>query len=73
MSIPVLGAPSQIAKSEVIRRTVNFHPDIWGDRFINNISKDKVTCLFAMLVCKDYVVKLFIIFVVFIYLLQYDY
>ncbi|KAM3744343.1 hypothetical protein ACB098_06G046000 [Castanea mollissima] len=41
MSIPVSGAPFQIAKSEVIRRTVNFHPDIWGDRFINNISKDK--------------------------------
>ena len=73
MSIPVLGAPSQIAKSEVIRRTVYFHPNIWGDRFINNISKDKVTYLFATLVCKDYVVKLFIIFVVFIYLLQYDY
>ena len=72
MSIPVSGAPSQIAKSKVIRRTVNFHPDIWGDRFIKNIFKDKVTCLFAMLVCKDYVVKLFIIFVVF-FLLQYDY
>ncbi|KAK4576305.1 hypothetical protein RGQ29_027031 [Quercus rubra] len=41
MSIPVFRAPSQIAKLEVIRRTVYFHPNIWGDRFINNISKDK--------------------------------
>ncbi|KAK7842868.1 (-)-germacrene d synthase [Quercus suber] len=41
MSIQVSGAPSQNGKSEVVRRTANFHPSIWGDRFINNISKDK--------------------------------
>ncbi|KAM3744344.1 hypothetical protein ACB098_06G046100 [Castanea mollissima] len=41
MSIPISGAPSQIAKSEVLRRTANSHPSIWGDRFINNTSRDK--------------------------------
>ncbi|KAF3949774.1 hypothetical protein CMV_024393 [Castanea mollissima] len=41
MSAQVSGAPSQNAKSEVVRRTANFHPSIWGDRFINNTSKDK--------------------------------
>ncbi|KAK7829870.1 (-)-germacrene d synthase [Quercus suber] len=41
MSIQVSGAPSQNAKSEVVRRTANFHPSIWGDRFINNTSEDK--------------------------------
>ncbi|KAK4576696.1 hypothetical protein RGQ29_027301 [Quercus rubra] len=41
MSIQVLGAPSQNAKSEVVRRTANFHPSIWGDRFISNTSEDK--------------------------------
>ncbi|KAK7859589.1 (-)-germacrene d synthase, partial [Quercus suber] len=41
MSIQVSGAPSQNAKSEVIRRIANFHPSIWGDRFINNTSEDK--------------------------------
>ncbi|KAF3949148.1 hypothetical protein CMV_024945 [Castanea mollissima] len=41
MSAQVSGAPSQNAKSEVVRRTENFHPSIWGDRFINNTSKDK--------------------------------
>ncbi|XP_050288805.1 sesquiterpene synthase 2-like [Quercus robur] len=41
MSIQVSGALSQNAKSEVVRRTANFHPSIWGDRFINNTSEDK--------------------------------
>ncbi|KAF3943865.1 hypothetical protein CMV_029611 [Castanea mollissima] len=41
MSAQVSGAPSQNAKSEVVRRTANFHPSIWGDRFINNTSEDK--------------------------------
>ncbi|KAM3744275.1 hypothetical protein ACB098_06G040300 [Castanea mollissima] len=41
MSIPVSGAPSQKAKLEVVRRTANFHPSIWGDRFVNNTSEDK--------------------------------
>ena len=64
MSIPVLGAPSQNAKSEVVRRTANFHPSIWGDRFINNTSEDKVTRLFATLVYENYIVQ-FIIFLAF--------
>ncbi|KAK4566531.1 hypothetical protein RGQ29_002698 [Quercus rubra] len=41
MSIQVSGAPSQNAKSEVVRRTANFHPSIWGDRFISDTSEDK--------------------------------
>uniref|UniRef100_A0A7N2MBQ2 Uncharacterized protein n=1 Tax=Quercus lobata TaxID=97700 RepID=A0A7N2MBQ2_QUELO len=41
MSTQVSGAPSQNGKSEVVRRTANFHPSIWGDRFINNTSLDK--------------------------------
>ncbi|XP_050247221.1 sesquiterpene synthase 2-like [Quercus robur] len=41
MSTQVSGAPSQNGKSEVVRRTANFHPSIWGDRFINNTSQDK--------------------------------
>ncbi|KAM3696545.1 hypothetical protein ACB098_06G048200 [Castanea mollissima] len=41
MSAQVSGAPSQNAKSEVVRRTANFHPSIWGDHFINNTSEDK--------------------------------
>ena len=64
MSIPVSGAPSQNAKSEVVRRTANFHPSIWGDRFINNTSEDKVTRLFATLVYENYIVQ-FIIFLAF--------
>ncbi|KAK4539106.1 hypothetical protein RGQ29_031971 [Quercus rubra] len=41
MSIQVSGAPFQIAKSGVVRRTANYHPSIWGDRFLNNTSEDK--------------------------------
>ncbi|KAM4103192.1 hypothetical protein ACJW30_06G060600 [Castanea mollissima] len=41
MSIQVSAAPSQNAKSEVVCWTQNFHPSIWGDRFINNTSEDK--------------------------------
>ncbi|KAM4092723.1 hypothetical protein ACB094_06G061700 [Castanea mollissima] len=41
MSGQVSGASSQNAKSEVVRRTANFHPSIWGDCFINNMSEDK--------------------------------
>uniref|UniRef100_A0A2N9FG29 Terpene synthase N-terminal domain-containing protein n=1 Tax=Fagus sylvatica TaxID=28930 RepID=A0A2N9FG29_FAGSY len=33
---------SQNAKPEVVRRTANFHPSIWGDRFLNYNSEDKV-------------------------------
>ena len=64
MSIQVLGAPSQNAKLEVVRRTANFHPSIWDDRFISNTSKDMVTRLFATLVYENYVVN-FIIFLAF--------
>uniref|UniRef100_A0A2N9GH67 Terpene synthase N-terminal domain-containing protein n=1 Tax=Fagus sylvatica TaxID=28930 RepID=A0A2N9GH67_FAGSY len=32
---------SQNAKPEVVRRTANFHPSIWGDRFLNYNSEDK--------------------------------
>ena len=64
MSIQVSGAPFQIAKSGVVRRTANYHPSIWGDRFLNNTSEDKVRRLFATLVYENYVVK-FIIFLVF--------
>uniref|UniRef100_A0A2N9GC24 Terpene synthase N-terminal domain-containing protein n=1 Tax=Fagus sylvatica TaxID=28930 RepID=A0A2N9GC24_FAGSY len=42
MSITVSRALSQNSKPEVIRRTANFHPSIWGDRFINYTSEDKV-------------------------------
>nr|POE69930.1 (-)-germacrene d synthase [Quercus suber] len=41
MSIQVSRAPSQNAKSEVVRRIANFHPNIWGDRVISNTSKDR--------------------------------
>ena len=64
MSIQVSGAPSQNAKSEVVRQIANFHPNIWGDRFISNTSVDMVTRLFATLVYENYIVK-FIIFLAF--------
>ncbi|XP_030932315.1 (-)-germacrene D synthase-like [Quercus lobata] len=41
MSTQVSGGSSQNGKSEVVRRTANFHPSIWGDRFIDNTSDDK--------------------------------
>ncbi|KAK4576375.1 hypothetical protein RGQ29_027084 [Quercus rubra] len=41
MSTQVSGTPSKNGKSEVVRRTANFHPSIWDDRFINNTSEDK--------------------------------
>ena len=63
-SIQVSGAQSQNAKSDVVRRTANFHPSIWGDRFISYTSEDKVTRFFATLVYENYVVK-FIIFLAF--------
>ena len=69
MSIQVSGAQSQNAKSEVVRRTANFHPSIWGDHFISNTSKDKVTRLFATPVYENYVVK-FIIFLAFFVTVQ---
>ncbi|KAG6746084.1 hypothetical protein POTOM_050597 [Populus tomentosa] len=28
--------------NEIIRRTANFHPSIWGDQFISHLPKDKV-------------------------------
>ena len=71
MSTQVSGASSQNGKSEVVRRTANFHPSIWGDRFINNTSEDKVTRLFATPVYENYVVK-FIIFLAF-FVMQYNY
>ncbi|XP_018851407.2 (-)-germacrene D synthase-like [Juglans regia] len=43
MSVPSSVALSQNAESDAIRRTANFEPSIWGDRFINNIPEDQVT------------------------------
>ncbi|KAF5478804.1 hypothetical protein F2P56_005335 [Juglans regia] len=40
MSVPSSVALSQNAESDAIRRTANFEPSIWGDRFINNIPED---------------------------------
>ncbi|KAL6196401.1 hypothetical protein ACLB2K_032016 [Fragaria x ananassa] len=31
------------AKPEIVRRTANYHPNIWGDRFINCDSEDNIT------------------------------
>jgi hypothetical protein len=28
--------------NEIIRRTANYHPSIWGDQFISHLPKDKV-------------------------------
>jgi len=28
--------------NEIIRRTANYHPSIWGDQFIFHLPKDKV-------------------------------
>ncbi|KAH9720494.1 alpha-humulene/(-)-(E)-beta-caryophyllene synthase [Citrus sinensis] len=33
---------SQNAKSQVMRRTANFHPSVWGDRFANYTAEDKM-------------------------------
>ncbi|XP_030931548.1 (-)-germacrene D synthase-like [Quercus lobata] len=41
MSMQVSGATPQNGKPDVIRRTANFHPSVWGDRFINYTSEDK--------------------------------
>ena len=36
-------AESQInAKPEIVRRTANFHPSVWGDRFDNYEADDTV-------------------------------
>ncbi|KAF5477559.1 hypothetical protein F2P56_004185 [Juglans regia] len=44
MSIPFSGADlSQNIKSNVVRRTANFPPSVWGDRFINYTSDDEET------------------------------
>ncbi|KAF5478802.1 hypothetical protein F2P56_005332 [Juglans regia] len=44
MSIPVSGAGlSQNSKPNVVRRTANFPPSVWGDRFINYTSDDEKT------------------------------
>ncbi|XP_040988567.1 (-)-germacrene D synthase-like [Juglans microcarpa x Juglans regia] len=43
MSVPSSVALSQNAESDAIRRTANFEPSIWGDRFINNIPEDQFT------------------------------
>ena len=64
MSIQLSGAPPQNAKSEVVCRTANYHPSIWGDRFISNTSEDNVTRLFATPIYENYVVK-FIIYLAF--------
>ena len=69
MSIQLSGAPPQNAKSEVVRRTANYHPSIWGDRFISNTSEDNVTRLFATPIYENYVVK-FIIFLAFFVTVQ---
>lgn len=42
MSIQVPQISSQNAKSQVMRRTANFHPSVWGDRFANYTAEDKV-------------------------------
>ncbi|KAG6737122.1 hypothetical protein POTOM_059885 [Populus tomentosa] len=34
--------PDQAHHNEIIRRTANFHPSIWGDQFISHLPKDKV-------------------------------
>ena len=64
MSIQLSGDSSQNAKPEVVRRTANYHPSIWGDRFISNTSEDNVTRLFATPIYENYVVK-FIIYLAF--------
>ena len=52
----VSGLPlSQNAKPEVVRQTANFLPSIWGDRFLNYNSEDKVN------VEKNNLVKILII------------
>ncbi|XP_021827711.1 (-)-alpha-pinene synthase-like isoform X2 [Prunus avium] len=44
MSIQVCAAAqSPNAKPEIIRRTANFPPSIWGDRFLNYDSQDVIT------------------------------
>ncbi|KAL9434114.1 hypothetical protein AB3S75_028865 [Citrus x aurantiifolia] len=42
MSIQVPQISSQNAKSQVMRRTANFHPSVWGDRFLNYTAEDKM-------------------------------
>nr|QWQ79565.1 TPS7 [Juglans sigillata] len=42
MSVPSSVALSHNTESDAIRRTANFEPSIWGDRFINNIPEDQV-------------------------------
>ncbi|KAH9720495.1 alpha-humulene/(-)-(E)-beta-caryophyllene synthase [Citrus sinensis] len=42
MSIQVPQISSQNAKSQVMRRTANFHPSVWGDRFANYTAEDKM-------------------------------
>nr|BAJ46125.1 sesquiterpene synthase [Toona sinensis] len=46
MSVPVSQIPSLKAKGVIMRRNANYHPNIWGDRFINYVPVDKMnhTC-----------------------------
>ncbi|KAI5333498.1 PREDICTED: (-)-germacrene D synthase [Prunus dulcis] len=35
MSFPVAAQVAQSAEPEIVRQTANYHPSIWGDRFLN--------------------------------------
>ena len=42
VSQEVVHKTPQARDNEIIRRTANYHPSIWGDQFISHLPKDKV-------------------------------
>ncbi|KAI5562028.1 hypothetical protein BDE02_15G028200 [Populus trichocarpa] len=42
VSQEVVPKAPQARDNEIIRRTANYHPSIWGDQFISHLPKDKV-------------------------------
>ena len=44
--VSAVAAPTKTDMPEINRRSVNFHPSIWGDRFLTYASEFLVSCPF---------------------------
>ncbi|CAL8151405.1 unnamed protein product [Prunus armeniaca] len=43
MSFPIAAQVAHSAEPEIVRQTANYHPSIWGDRFLNYDEKNIIT------------------------------
>ncbi|CAL2266064.1 unnamed protein product [Prunus armeniaca] len=43
MSFPIAAQVAHSAETEIVRQTANYHPSIWGDRFLNYDEKNIIT------------------------------